>query len=75
VIACLAHNLLRWTEVMGLGRRTARSARTLHRRLLALLGRLTMHAGRWILHLPARWPWRTDFIEALPRIRTLPAAA
>jgi hypothetical protein len=24
VIACLAHNLLRWTEVMGLGRRTVR---------------------------------------------------
>jgi hypothetical protein len=60
---------------MGLGRRTVRSARTLRRRLLARLGRLTTHAGRWILHLPARWPWQTDFIDALPRIRTLPAAA
>jgi Transposase DDE domain group 1 len=75
VIACLAHNLLRWTELIGLDRRTVRAARTLRRRLLALPGRLTRHAGRWTLHLPARWPWQTDFIEALTRIRALPATA
>jgi hypothetical protein len=27
------------------------------------------------LHLPARWPWRAAFTEALERIRALPAAA
>ncbi|MCA1678309.1 MAG: IS1380 family transposase [Actinobacteria bacterium] len=75
VIACLAHNLLRWTEVIGLGARVVRNARTLRRRLLAIPGRLTRHAGRWILHLPARWPWQQGFIEALTRIRALPAAA
>jgi hypothetical protein len=75
VIACLAHNLLRWTELIGLGPRTLRAARTLRRRLLTLPGRLTRHAGRWTLHLPARWPWQTDFTEALTRIRALPAAA
>ena len=56
VIACLAHNLLRWTELIGLGRQALRAARTVRRRLLALPGRLTTHAGRWTLHLPARWP-------------------
>jgi len=75
VIAALAHNLLRWTEVLGLPGGTVRAARTLRRRLLALPGRLTRHAGRWILHLPARWPWQQDFTEALARIRALPAAA
>ncbi len=75
VIACLAHNLLRWTELIGLGPRAVRAARTVRRRLLALPGRLTRHAGRWILHLPARWPFQRDFIEALTRIRALPAAA
>jgi len=75
VIAALAHNLLRWTEVIGLPGRAVRAARTVRRRLLALPGRLTTHANRWTLHLPARWPWQTDFIEALTRIRTLPAAA
>ena len=75
VIAALAHNLLRWTGVLGLPDRTVRTARTLRRRLLAIPGRLTRSARRWTLHLPARWPWRHDFIEALTRIRALPAAA
>jgi hypothetical protein len=74
VIACLAHNLARWTALLGLTDPTPRAARTLRRRLFALPGRLTRTARRWTLHLPARWPWQTDFIEALTRIRALPAA-
>ena len=75
MIAALAHNLLRWTELLGLSDRVVSAARTVRRRLLTLPGRLTTHAGRWTLHLPARWPWQQDFTEALGRIRALPAAA
>jgi DDE family transposase len=75
VIACLAHNLLRWTTLIGLPDTTVRVARTLRRRLLALPGRLTRNARRHTLHLPARWPWQHDFLRALARIRALPAAA
>jgi hypothetical protein len=75
VIACLAHNLLRWTSVLGLPGHTIRAARTLRRRLLALPGRLTRTARRWTLHLPARWPWQHAFAEALTRIRALTPAA
>jgi hypothetical protein len=75
VIACLAHNLLRWTTVIGLPATTVRAARTVRRRLLALPGRLTRSARQWTLHLPARWPWQHDFIRALARIKALPAAA
>jgi Transposase DDE domain group 1 len=75
VIAALAHNLLRWTSVIGLPGQTIRAARTLRRRLLALPGRLTRTARRWTLHLPARWPWQHDFIRALARIHALPTAA
>ncbi len=67
VIACLAHNLLRWTSVLGLPGQTIRAARTVRRRLLALPGRLTRTARRWTLHLPVRWPWQRAFIEALTR--------
>jgi Transposase DDE domain group 1 len=74
-IACLTHNLLRWTTLIGLPDSTVRAARTLRRRLLALPGRLTRSARQWTLHLPARWPWQHDFIRALARIRALPAAA
>jgi hypothetical protein len=75
VIACLAHNLLRWTTLIGLPGTTVRAARTVRRRLLSLPGRLTRTARRWTLHLPARWPWHHDLVRALARIRALPAAA
>src|SRR3954452_13240773 len=74
VLAALAHNLLRWTQLLGLPDTTVRAARTLRRRLLAIPGRLTRHARGWTLHLPARWPWHGDYISALNRIRALPAA-
>ena len=75
VLGALAHNLLRWTQLLGLPDTTVRAARTLRRRLLAIPGRLTMHARGWTLHLPARWPWHGDYISALNAIRALAAAA
>jgi Transposase DDE domain group 1 len=74
VLAVLAHNMLRWTQLLGLPGTTVRAARTLRRRLLSIPGRLTSHARGWTLHLPARWPWHGDYISALARIRALPAA-
>jgi hypothetical protein len=74
VLAALAHNLLRWTQLLGLPDTTARAARTLRRRLLQIPGRLTHHARGWTLHLPARWPWHGDYTRALNAIRALPAA-
>jgi hypothetical protein len=75
VLAALAHNMLRWTQLLGLPATTTRAARTLRRRLLTVPGRLTSHARGWTLHLPARWPWQGDFEAALARIRALPATA
>jgi len=75
VIACLAHNMARWVGQLGLEDETWRTARTIRRWLIALPGRLTRTARRVTLHLPARWPWQEAFIEALTRIRALPAAA
>ncbi len=74
VIAAIAHNLLRWTNAIGLSGETVRVARTMRRRLLRIPGRLTRTGRQWTLHLPARWPWQDDFARALARIRALPAA-
>ena len=74
VLGALAHNLLRWTQLIGLTDTTVRAARTLRRRLITIAGRLTRHGRSWTLHLPARWPWHHDYISALARIRALPAA-
>ena len=75
VIAALAHNLLRWTTLIGLPDTTVRAARTLRRRLLTIPGRLTRSARRATLRMPARWPWAQVFLAALTRIRALPPPA
>jgi hypothetical protein len=71
--ATLAHNLLRWTAVIGLGVDDQQTvAKTLRRTLLALPGRLTRSARQWTLHLPAGWPWAHSFTMALARLRCIP---
>jgi hypothetical protein len=75
VIAALAHNLLRWTQTIGLPNTTTKTARTLRRRLLALPARLVRSARRQTLRMPARWPWQHDFLAALARLRALPPPA
>jgi len=44
VLGALAHNMLRWTQLLGLPDTTVRAARTLRRRLREVPGRLTSHA-------------------------------
>lgn len=66
----LAHNLLRWIAVLGLGaQEELTAAKTIGRTLLALPGRLTRSARRWRLHLPRGWPWAHSFEMALARLR------
>jgi hypothetical protein len=66
VIACLAHNLGRWTALLGLPDPTPRAARTLRRRLFALPGRLTRTARRWTLHLRSAGPGRPTSSKRSP---------
>jgi len=73
VIAALAHNLLRWTTLIGLPDTVIPAARTLRRRLLTVPGRITRTARTVTLRMPARWPWETEFLTALERLRSLPA--
>ena len=72
VIAALAHNLLRWITLIGLPDTTIPTARTLRRRLLTVPGRITRTARTVTLRLPARWPWETQFLTALERLRAVP---
>ncbi len=72
VIAALAHNLLRWTTLIGLPDTVIPTARTLRRRLLTVPGRITRTARTVTLRMPARWPWDTQFLTALERLRAMP---
>ena len=71
VIAALAHNLLRWTTLIGLPDTIVPTARTLRRRLLSVPGRLVRTGRRVTLRMPAGWPWQTQFIAALKRLRAV----
>jgi hypothetical protein len=72
VVAALAHNLLRWVAVIGLGTTDLLVAKTMRRRLLTLPGRLTRSARQRLLHLPRGWPWAGQFLTALERLRAIP---
>ncbi len=74
-IATLAHNLLRWVATIGLGASGLLVAKTPRRRLLHLPGRLTSSARQHLLHLPTDWPWASQFLRAMPRLRAVPLRA
>ena len=71
--AVLAHNLIRWTAMLGGIRDESELtvARTMRTRLLSLPGRLVNRAGRPTLRLPERWPWADTFTTALHSLRWL----
>ena len=71
VLACLAHNSLRWIARLGLGEQGLIVARTMRYRLLNVPGRLTRSARRVTLHMPASWPFEREFLTAVRRLRGL----
>jgi hypothetical protein len=75
VIAALAANIARWTQILGLGQTTPQAQATLRRRLLVVPGRIAHHGRRIRLRLAARWPWREAWLACLTRLRGLPLPA
>jgi hypothetical protein len=71
--AVLAHNLIRWTAVLGDVRVASELtvARTTRTQLIALPGRFVNRAGRPTLRLPHRWPWANTLTDALNALRLL----
>jgi hypothetical protein len=71
VLATIAHNLLRWTAVLGLQVKGPIVAKTFRRRFLTIPGRLTRGARRVRLHLPTNWPWVDEWSECFERLCSL----
>jgi hypothetical protein len=71
--AVLAHDLIRWTAILGDVRVNDELtvARTMRTRLISLPGRLVNRAGRATLRLPERWPWADAFTTAIASLRVL----
>ena len=76
--AVLAHNLIRWTAIVGDIRIQNQLivARTIRTRHLNIPGRLVNRSGRPTLRMPTNWPTATAFTKALDKLRQLrPAPA
>ena len=73
-VQVMARNLARWTARLGLGEQIV-TTKTLRRRFLSLAGRITRKARQLTLHLPRCWPWESQFVSALARLRAIPLPA
>jgi len=74
VCAVLAHDLVRWTAILGEITPDAQLtvARSLRTRLFSVPGRLVSSSGRPTLRAPLGWPWADVFGRALDLLRALP---
>jgi hypothetical protein len=72
--ASIAHNLSRWVGRIGLGEATFITTATLRRRYFSVPARLSRSARIDTMHLPARWPWAAQFLQALAALRTVQLA-
>jgi hypothetical protein len=74
VCATLAHNLIRWSAMLG--ELTPEDqlvvARTIRTRFLSVPGCLVNRSGRPTLRAPLQWPWAKAFERALCLLRLLP---
>ena len=74
VCAALAHNLVRWSAMLG--EITLKDhltvARTVRTRFLSIPARLVSPGGRPTLRAPLEWPWAKTFERALELLRALP---
>lgn len=72
-ICALAHNLMRWVAKLASDIDGTVVAKTHRNRLFSVPGRLTVHGRKKTLHLPERWPWAQDFLNALGKLLALPS--
>jgi len=74
VCAALAHDLIRWTAMLGeiTPEDQLTVARTVRSRFLSVPGRLVSRSGRPTLRAPLEWPWAKAFERALGLLRNLP---
>ena len=69
-----AHDILTHTQALTLaGEHAVCEPKRLRYRILHVAGKLTRHARRTILHLPADWPWAEQIVRAFARLKALPA--
>jgi hypothetical protein len=74
ICAVLAHDLIRWTAMLGEITATEHFtvARTVRTRFFSVPGRLVSRSGVLTLRTPLEWPWADPFLRAFDLLRGLP---
>jgi hypothetical protein len=73
-LALCGHDITVWTQLLTLdGEHRTCEPKRLRYRILHIAGRLTRHARKVTLHLPADWPWANAILRAFKRLDALPA--
>jgi hypothetical protein len=73
-IVMLAHDLIVWTQALLLDGELAKAEpKRLRYRLLHVAARLAFSGRRAKLHLQHSWPWATDLLTAVQKLKALPA--
>ena len=74
-IVMLAHDLIVWTQALGLDGELAKAEpKRLRYQLLHVAARLAFHGRRAKLRLQHDWPWAEQLLAAFHKLKTLPAA-
>jgi hypothetical protein len=75
-LSLIAQDLIAWSQRLCLtGELAICEPKALRYRLLHTAGRLSFHARRAVLRLPANWPWAGELAAAFARLRGLPSPA
>ena len=73
-IVMLAHDLIVWTQALGLDGELAKSEpEQLRYRLPHIAARLAFSGRRGKLHLPQAWPWTEALKAAFEKLKSSPA--
>jgi hypothetical protein len=73
-LAALAHNLTRAAGALAGTFHARATTATIRDHLINVPARLARSARRLTLHLPERWPWRTDFTQLFGTVHALPGS-
>ena len=74
--AALAHNLLRWSAILGkiTAAGTFLASKTMRTRFISVAARLVNVSGRAVLRGPKHWPWAQQFLSLLSNLRAIQPA-
>ena len=71
VIATIAHNIMRWLNLIGDNPNKRITAKSYRRKFINFASRITSRARTYVLHLPEKWPYAKAWVKTLNALQLL----